>query len=299
MAAIGPNREATNSLVILFDDFSDEACDTVRERLEEYGSLWHFAKLRSFARCLAVFARTADCQAAMRGLNLTKLPASSNTIRMYYSMHTSTTQTRDSFLGVPNQEKLWLISPPGSPPIDWRQTREEPPNAVHLDHRLHAALQELSLGHFVLNPADISDYDSAEDDEPFGGKQFNDKSSTEASVIGPSTRANNARLRTTISTGGVDLSESDSDSSCDSDSGNRNNKTKGCSTKGGDTSAIKPKPKAASGSATPTIVIQNFDQISNSSHSTLSGTPYRSVADRSPTPSNLANGYIPTARPPL
>ncbi|KAJ1955969.1 hypothetical protein GGI12_005433 [Dipsacomyces acuminosporus] len=77
-------------------------------------------------------------------------------------------QTKDSFLNVPTHEKIWLISPPGSPPIDWRQTREDPPNAIHLESRLQAALQELSTGQFVLDPSAVVDYDSAEENDGGG-----------------------------------------------------------------------------------------------------------------------------------
>ncbi|KAJ2001848.1 hypothetical protein GGI04_001753 [Coemansia thaxteri] len=156
-----PRPEATNSLVVVFDSFTGDACVALRAKLEAHGPLCHFAKLKSFGRCLAVFACTADAQAAMRTLNSRPvLPG--NNAHIYYSMHTSLSQSRNNFLKVPAQEKLWLISPPGSPPINWRQTREDPPNAKHLDHRLEAALQELSLGQFTLNPTDVVDYDSAE-----------------------------------------------------------------------------------------------------------------------------------------
>ncbi|KAI8323967.1 hypothetical protein GQ54DRAFT_249903, partial [Martensiomyces pterosporus] len=154
-----PNTEATNSLVVTFDTFCDEACSELRTKLEDCGALCHFAKLKSFRRCLAVFTATADAQVAMARLN-SKDVVPGNAMHMYFSMHTSLQQTRDSFLHVPTQEKLWLISPPGSPPIDWKQTRELPPNATHLDRRLEAALKELSIGQFVLDPNDASDYDS-------------------------------------------------------------------------------------------------------------------------------------------
>ncbi|KAJ2005760.1 hypothetical protein GGI06_005434 [Coemansia sp. S85] len=159
-----PKPEATNSLIAVFTTFSDHACDELRARLEAHGSLCHFAKLPSFERCLAVYAHTADAQAAMRNLNLTML-LPNNKLRMFYSRHTSMSHTRGAFLEVPAQEKLWLISPPGSPPINWRQTREDPPNPKHLDYRLEAALRELSMGQFTLNPTDIPDYDSTDSDD--------------------------------------------------------------------------------------------------------------------------------------
>ncbi|KAJ2755678.1 hypothetical protein GGH94_001631 [Coemansia aciculifera] len=156
-----PKPEATNSLIAVFTVFTDHACDELRTKLEACGHLCHFAKLPSFERCLAIFSHTADAQTAMRSLNLAML-LPNNKLRMFYSRHTSMSQTRSAFLEVPAQEKLWLISPPGSPPINWRQTREDPPNAKHLDYRLEAALQELSMGQFTLNPTDVPDYDSTD-----------------------------------------------------------------------------------------------------------------------------------------
>ncbi|KAJ2312721.1 hypothetical protein IWW54_001924 [Coemansia sp. RSA 2705] len=150
--------EATNSLVVIFDKYSDDACAALYIKLEACGALWHFAKLKSFQRCLAVFHDTRDAQTAMRLLNGTTV-LGDNKMRMYYSMHTELSQ-QNNLLNVPDQEKLWLISPPGSPPIDWRQTREHPPNSIHLDHRLEAALKELGLGQFTLDPANISDDES-------------------------------------------------------------------------------------------------------------------------------------------
>ncbi|KAJ2825362.1 hypothetical protein GGI24_003184 [Coemansia furcata] len=159
-----PRPEATNSLIAVFTSFTDTACDELRANLEACGHLSHFAKLPSFERCLAVFTHTADAQTAMHNLNLTML-LPDNKLRMFYSRHTSMSQTRSAFLKVPAQEKLWLISPPGSPPINWKQTREDPPNSNHLDYRLEAALQELSMGQFTLNPTDILDYDSTDSDD--------------------------------------------------------------------------------------------------------------------------------------
>jgi hypothetical protein len=47
-------------------------------------------------------------------------------------------------LQVPELEKNWLISPPGSPPVGWQQIREDPPNATVLPHDLSHALLSLS-----------------------------------------------------------------------------------------------------------------------------------------------------------
>ncbi|KAJ1648671.1 hypothetical protein LPJ64_000125 [Coemansia asiatica] len=275
--------EATNSLVILIDSFSDEACEIIHRELESVGPLWHFAKLPSFERCLAVFAHTADAQAAMRMLNSTSISTSdsstdTNTVRMYYSMHTDMEQTKDRFLSVPNQEKLWLISPPGSPPINWRQTREEPPNAVHLDHRIHAALKELSLGQYTLNPADIPDYDSADEDVSAELGSF---------TLGPSALSDDS-ARPEIAAGGIDDSSASDDDCADA----------------GRSAASK------AGNITPTILIQNYDHVVNGSSAPSSSSLLLSgseqghrrprLASRPPTHGAMTpHKYTSTARPPL
>jgi len=45
----------------------------------------------------------------------------------------------------PMPERNFLISPPGSPPVGWEQTREEPPNEVPLAADLQRALEQLRV----------------------------------------------------------------------------------------------------------------------------------------------------------
>ncbi|KAJ2479605.1 hypothetical protein IWW56_002968 [Coemansia sp. RSA 2131] len=272
MPRSAPKPEATNSLVVLFDDYSDAACDALRVKLEACGALWHFAKLKSFQRCLAVFHQTSDAQTAMSTLNSTSV-LGDNKLRIYYSTYTPLTQPQDNLLNVPEQEKLWLISPPGSPPIDWRQTRELPPNALHLDHRLEAALQELGLGQFALDPADISDNDSAAgDDIPAHGMKLQslDKSaSREARSVPPFV----------ISKGGVDASDPDSNNSvCE----------------------LSDDARIGSNCATPTILIQNYDHEGEAHRQSAELQPdlTRSLASRPPTPGLVSKTHTPTSRPP-
>ncbi|KAJ1800061.1 hypothetical protein LPJ59_001382 [Coemansia sp. RSA 2399] len=265
--------EATNSLVVIFDSFSDEACNALHSRLQECGLLWHFVKLKSFGRCLAVFADTADAQKARYTLNSADvLPG--NKMRMYYSMHTPLSQTQDNFLSVPAQEKIWLISPPGSPAINWRQTREDPPNATHLERRLEEALQELSIGQFSLNPEDVADYDSAESDS--------DNTPTKG---GPDT----FNRRYTVSAHSVD--DANSSTSEDGQTVARDNED-----------LAKDREQRFSGAkgmrtlTTPMILIQNYDDHpANACHQASSD----SLANRPPTPSTFPRHIQTTARPPL
>ena len=45
----------------------------------------------------------------------------------------------------PMPERNFLISPPGSPPVGWEQTHEEPPNEVHLAEDLQRAFEQLRV----------------------------------------------------------------------------------------------------------------------------------------------------------
>ncbi|KAI9482291.1 hypothetical protein LPJ78_002359 [Coemansia sp. RSA 989] len=260
MPRSAPKPEATNSLVVLFDTYSNEACDELRAKLEACGPLWHFAKLKSFQRCLAVFHETADAHAAMRRLNGTSV-LGDNKLRLYFSMHTPLVNRPDN-LAVPDQEKLWLISPPGSPPIDWRQTREQPPNSKHLDHRLEAALQELEMGTFTLDPAAVADDD---DDNILEHTRESikslalDSSAANSSIAAPSF---------TISQGGID---GDDSSSSDGQL---------------DTPAVRRSVRNM-----PTILIQHCDSGDQTSTSST-------LAERSPTPGPMFKSHKPTSRPP-
>lgn len=55
------------------------------------------------------------------------------------------TQEHNHYLRPPVNEKNFLISPPGSPPVGWEQIREDPPNATPLANDLIAALRKLEL----------------------------------------------------------------------------------------------------------------------------------------------------------
>lgn len=49
------------------------------------------------------------------------------------------------YLPVPDTDKNFLISPPGSPPVGWEQIREDPPNADTLAADLAKALEGLAM----------------------------------------------------------------------------------------------------------------------------------------------------------
>ena len=55
------------------------------------------------------------------------------------------TREHNYYLKPPANEKNFLISPPGSPPVGWEQLREDPPNATPLAGDLIAALRKLEV----------------------------------------------------------------------------------------------------------------------------------------------------------
>ncbi|KAJ2656729.1 hypothetical protein IWW48_004862 [Coemansia sp. RSA 1200] len=174
-------------------------------------------------------------------------------------MHTPQSQTQNNFLNVPAQEKLWLISPPGSPAINWRQTREDPPNATHLERRLEEALQELSVGQFSLNPEDVADYNSAESD---------DDSTSLLEISGTLSRSHD----------GQSMTESSGTLLTDQQQQHQQHLGVG----------MIHTP-------TPTILIQNCDLHADSHDQQVSGG---SLTSRPPTPGTFPRHIPTTARPP-
>ncbi|KAI9593269.1 Calcipressin-domain-containing protein [Syncephalis fuscata] len=96
-----------------------------------------FIPLPSFARVMVVMRQEAD---AMRiKLLFNRAHWGGQEIRVYFGEHTSLEPKKNTMLGVPDNDRLWLISPPGSPPVDWESTREDPPNLrTHADDLLAA-----------------------------------------------------------------------------------------------------------------------------------------------------------------
>ncbi|RKP27782.1 Calcipressin [Syncephalis pseudoplumigaleata] len=101
-----------------------------------------FIPLPSFARVMVVLRRETD---ALRvKLAFDRASWCGQEIRVYFGEHTALEEKKKSLLGVPDNDRLWLISPPGSPPVDWESTREEPPNLrTHADD-LFAALSAVA-----------------------------------------------------------------------------------------------------------------------------------------------------------
>ncbi|CAG8750225.1 1418_t:CDS:2, partial [Acaulospora morrowiae] len=83
-----------------------------------------------------------------------------NTVRAYFGPHTPISNEFDDsmYLSVPPTEKNMLISPPGSPPVDWIQLREDSPNSVTLADDLVHALAHISLHNLDSDSSDLEEF---------------------------------------------------------------------------------------------------------------------------------------------
>lgn len=69
------------------------------------------------------------------------LPSLFTTVCCHYDQASVCIPASDAFLAVPESDRLFLISPPFSPPVDWKPIVEGPPV---VNHDLVARLQALS-----------------------------------------------------------------------------------------------------------------------------------------------------------
>ncbi|KAG9304167.1 hypothetical protein G9A89_019729 [Geosiphon pyriformis] len=157
---------ATNTLLITNLNrrtfLSEETLAELRSQLEEYGEIYKFVPMKCFNRILAVFYQTTDAKVAKT--NLDRAIFLKNTLRIYYGMYTPIRdKNHDSqHLHVPQIEKNWLISPPGSPPLEWVQIREDAPNSNTFAKDLVHALSNVALHNSSRDFEDLVDDDSDE-----------------------------------------------------------------------------------------------------------------------------------------
>ncbi|KAI0781459.1 Calcipressin [Trametes elegans] len=146
----------TNTLVItrlpphFFVPIIQEA---LRSHFETYGPLHTWAPIKGLARVIMVFYSEEDAETAKEsndGLVLGEMHDHPDVVMRVYRadptpIETSETQEHNHYLRPPANEKNFLISPPGSPPVGWEQLREDPPNSTPLAHDLITALRRLEI----------------------------------------------------------------------------------------------------------------------------------------------------------
>jgi hypothetical protein len=130
------------------DNFTGNRLGELRQHLEKYAGskestkIHQFIPLRSFGRIMVVFKHESDATRVKLALDHTTWYGKE--IRVFFGESTPITSMGHQNLMVPNNDKLWLISPPGSPPVGWEQTREEPPNTETHAADLIAALERVA-----------------------------------------------------------------------------------------------------------------------------------------------------------
>lgn len=134
--------QISNTLVVCGLDRSEfpQISDTIKKPLvDKKLAIVHWASLKGFQRIIAVFDTSEAATTALHVLK-EQFPR----IKLFYGVHTPI-DGHQEFLQLPDRGKLWLISPPPSPPADWESRPEEPPNTEVLfsADQLHDALQRM------------------------------------------------------------------------------------------------------------------------------------------------------------
>lgn len=132
------------------------ALRALQEHFASYGRINQWAPLAAFGRVIIVY----ECENAAETAKLESDPvvieSTSNreaiTLRVYRAdpnplivPDSSSTVPQHAYLRPPAIEKNFLISPPGSPPVGWEQTQEDPPNSTPLAEDLIQALRRLQV----------------------------------------------------------------------------------------------------------------------------------------------------------
>ncbi|KAJ1654640.1 hypothetical protein IWQ61_005469 [Dispira simplex] len=144
----------TPALIVTFSPYDPAWSAQLKQVLDtRFGPVVYFTALSSFSRCLVILDSREKASRARRFLTDENwLEQPSVTVHAYYYQidpSDPTVRTKD-YLRLPENERLWLISPPGSPPVGWEQELEEPPNTDQLPDELHQALLDLGDGRLCL-----------------------------------------------------------------------------------------------------------------------------------------------------
>ncbi|KAI8376119.1 Calcipressin [Radiomyces spectabilis] len=138
-----PHAESIATNTLLIPDIpkevfqSPEAICEIRELCATFGDLHQFIAMKSFRRFMVIYEDTLSSMRAKNALDRSWVTWTDNTcgvlepleIRVYYGQHSPLhSDPALNQLQVPNMNRNFLISPPGSPFDDWQQIEEDPPN---------------------------------------------------------------------------------------------------------------------------------------------------------------------------
>ncbi|ORY94105.1 Calcipressin [Syncephalastrum racemosum] len=165
------------------------ALEAIKDCFQQFGTIYVFVAMKGFARLMIIYEETKCAMEAKRKLDKTSLCWTTTSqqdgcetvhvtsiggmttdtidkngqtmeLRVYFGQHNPINPDLSQLqLQVPESEKNFLISPPGSPCEGWQQTAESPPNTAVLASDLTHAVDALSdddmdLDNFSLEPTD-------------------------------------------------------------------------------------------------------------------------------------------------
>ncbi|KAG0168914.1 hypothetical protein DFQ30_004170 [Apophysomyces sp. BC1015] len=166
--------------------FCPSALTLIRNKFEEYGAVHDFIAMKGFGRLMIIYEETMSAMAAREAMDKTTLlwkavgqevdmltldnemeleeSMMAMAIRIYYGQHNPINPDPNLMrLQIPDPGRNFLISPPGAPFEDWKQTQESPPNKAVLASDLMHAVADVSdddvddLEDFSLDRSDNDD----------------------------------------------------------------------------------------------------------------------------------------------
>ncbi|KAJ2987219.1 hypothetical protein NUW54_g9491 [Trametes sanguinea] len=126
-----PQRSNTMVIAHLPESFFEpEIQDALRSHFQSYGPLHTWAPIRGLKRVFIVFYSAEDAETAKESNDgLILGDTLDDAARLSHGhptpIETSETMEHNHYLRPPVNEKNFLISPPGSPPVGWEQIRED------------------------------------------------------------------------------------------------------------------------------------------------------------------------------
>ncbi|KAJ9051414.1 hypothetical protein DSO57_1004824 [Entomophthora muscae] len=148
------NITQTNAMVITGltrNYFEGECLQGLREIVAGIGPIQTWAPLKSLCRIIVVFdefdqnnSKFGSHVRAAR-IYLNDLALQDGDQIKVYTLEPVFAPNKGIYLEVQKAKKLWLISPPASPPSDWEATEEEPPNSTTFSQDLIRALEKLEI----------------------------------------------------------------------------------------------------------------------------------------------------------
>lgn len=168
----------TNVDMTVFDNEDIKSNFETMFREFEQSATFHY--LRSFRRVRIDFSSHLCASSAKA--NLDNTPLGDNIIHCYFIQVLSPCTDEEAYLHVPPLEKQFLISPPSSPPVGWKQHKEDKP-VVDYDlitamaqlapgenYELHPSKQVTVLGKSISTPSITVDICSDQLNDPASGK---------------------------------------------------------------------------------------------------------------------------------